>query len=74
MDGTVLLVSHAQATESPPPTILEEIEDMFLILASTQSVDTKLVDDQGIESPQSLASLSDKDIASICNVIRRSSS
>ena len=31
----------------------------------------KLLDDQGIDSPQTLASLSDEDIATICNMICR---
>ena len=36
-------------------------------------VDQKLVDDQGINSPRILASLSDKDITTICEEIRRPS-
>ena len=31
----------------------------------------KLVDDHGIDSPWTLASLSDKDITTICDLIRR---
>ena len=59
------------ATESLPPTIVEEMEEMFLRLGFSQTVAMKLVDDQEIFSSKTLASLSDKDIAAICNVIRR---
>ena len=47
------------------------MEDMFLRLGSSQTVAMKLVDDQGIDSLRILASLSDKDITDICNVIHR---
>ena len=59
------------ATESLPSTIIIEMEEMFLRLGFSQTVAMKLLDDQGIDSPQTLASLSDKDIATICNMIRR---
>ena len=52
-----------------PPTVIEEMEEMFLRLGSSQTVGMKLVDDQG--SSWTPASLSDKDIASICNVTIR---
>ena len=69
----VPLVAHAPAAPSLPPTIVEEIEKMFLRLEFSQAVVLKLVDSQGIDSPQTLASLSDKDIAAICYVIHRPS-
>ena len=41
------------------------------LLGFTQTVAQKLVGDQGIDSPWTLASLSDDDITTICNVIKR---
>ena len=46
---------------------------MFLRLGFSQTVAMKLVDGQGIGSPWTLASLSDEDIATICDVIHRPS-
>ena len=51
---------HAPAAPSLPPTIVKEIEEMFLRLGFSQAVVLKLVDDQGIDSPQTPASLSDE--------------
>ena len=67
------LVSCTQAAPSPPPTIIQEMEVIFLRLGFSQTVAMKLVDDQGINSPWTLASLSDEDIATIFDVICRSS-
>ena len=47
------------------------MEEMFLRLGFSQTVSMKLVDDQGIDFLQTLASVSDKDIASIFYLIRR---
>ena len=54
-----------------PTTIIKEMEEMFLRLGFIQTVAIKLVDDQGIDSPWTLASLSDKDIAAIYDIIHR---
>ena len=64
---------HSSA-ESLPPTIIEEMEEMFLRLSLSQTVAIKLVDDQGIDSPWTLISLSSKDIATICDVTRMTGS
>ena len=66
MDDTVMPVRCAPVTESQPPTIIKEGEDRF-----SQMVAMKLVNDQGTYSPLTFASLSDEDIAAICDVIRR---
>ena len=50
---------------------IEEMEEMFLRLNFSQTVAMKLVDGQEIDSPLTIASLSDKDIATICNMIHR---
>ena len=47
------------------------LEEMFLRLGFSQIVAMKLVDDQGIDSPWTLVSLSDENIAAIGNVIHR---
>ena len=64
-------VVHAPAMPSPPPTVIKEMDEIFLRLGFTQTVSMKLVDEQGINSLQTLASLSDEDITAICNVIHR---
>ena len=64
-------VTYTPAAPSPPPTIVQEMEEMFLRLGFSQAVVLKLVDDQGIDSPWTLASLYDEDIADICDVIHR---
>ena len=66
------LARWAMAPTSPSPTITEEIGEM-LRLSFTQRMAMKLVDDQGIDSPWTLASLSDNKIANICDMIRRHS-
>ena len=68
---TVPQVRCAPASESPPPTIIKEMEEMFLGLEFNQTVAMKLVDDQGIDFPWTLASLSDNNIATICDMICR---
>ena len=67
-----LLIACAPATTSLPPIILKEMKEMFFRLGFSQAVLLKLVDDQGIDSPQTLASHSGKDVAIICNMICRS--
>ena len=47
------------------------MEEMFLRLEFSQAVVLKLLDDQGIDSLWTLARLSDKDIATICDAIHR---
>ena len=66
-----MLARCMPATVRPLPTTIEEMEEMFLRLGFSQTVAMKLVDDQGIVSLWTLASLSDEDIAAICDVIRR---
>ena len=44
---------------------------MLLRLGFSQTVAMKLVDEQGIDSPWTLDSLSDEDIAATCNMIGR---
>ena len=46
----VMLGRCTPAAESLPPTIIEEMEQMFLGLGFSQTVVQKLVDDQGIDS------------------------
>ena len=58
------------AAPSPPPTNAKEMEEMFIRLVFSQAVILKLVDDQGIDSPQTLGSLSDEDIFIICKIIQ----
>ena len=58
---------------SPPPTIIKEIEEMFLALGYSQVVVLMLVEDQRIESLWTLASFSDEDINATCDVIHRHS-
>ena len=70
-DDTAPLVKCAPATESAPPTIIKEIIEMFLRLGFSQTVAMMPVDDQGIYLPQTLASLSDDKIATICYAIKR---
>ena len=67
----MLLIAHVPAVQSLPPTVVKKMEEMFLRLGFSQAVVLKRVDDQGIDSPQTLANLSDEDIADICNVIHR---
>ena len=69
----LLLVAHAPAAPSQPPTIVKEMEEIFLRLGFSQAVVLKLVDGQGIDSPWTLASLSDEDITIICDIICRPS-
>ena len=71
MAKTVPLVRCTLTSECLLPTSNEEMEEMFLRLGFSQTVAIKLVDDQGIDSPWTLASLSDEDIAAVCNVICR---
>ena len=59
------------AAESLLLTIIKEMEEMLLRLGFSQTVAMKLVDDQVIESPWTLASLSDEDIVTTCDMIRR---
>ena len=56
---------------SLPQTIVEDMEEMFLGLCFSQAVAMKQLDDQGIDSPWTLASLSDEVITAICDMIHR---
>ena len=64
-----LPVTCAPALPSPPPIIVKEMEEMFLRLGFSKAVVLKLVDDQGINSQQTLASLYDEYIATVSNMI-----
>ena len=59
------------AIESPPLTIKDEMQEMFVWLLFSQRIAKKLVDDQEIDSPNTLASISNNDIVTICDIIRR---
>ena len=48
---TVLPARCSPAAESLPPTIIKQMEEMFLKLAFSQTVAMKLVDHQGIDYP-----------------------
>ena len=67
---TVMLGRCTPAAESAPLIIIEEMEEMFLRLGFSSTVTQKLVDDQEIDSPQTLMSLSDEDITAMCNMSR----
>ena len=60
----VPLVACAPTIPSLPSTVIKQMEEMFLRLGFSHAVVLKLVDDQ-----RTLASLSDEDIAAICNMI-----
>ena len=47
------------------------MKEMFLKLGFSQTVAKKIEEDQGIDSQQTLASLSDKEITAIYDTIRR---
>ena len=64
------LLDAYKPTKSMPPTIIEEMEETFLRLSFSKTVAMKLVDDQGTDSPWTLASLSDEYIATFFHVIR----
>ena len=66
-----LPVACTPAVPSLPPTKVKEMEEMFLSLRFSQAVVLKLVEYQGIDSPLTLASLSDDNITAICDVIYR---
>ena len=68
---TAPMVRCTLATPSLPPAIIEEMEEMTLRLGFNQTVGTKLVDYQGIDSPWTQASLSDEVIAIICKMTCR---
>ena len=59
------------AAPNLPLTVVKEMEEMFLRLGFSQAVVLKLVEDQEIDSPWILASLSNDDIAAICDMIHR---
>ena len=60
---------HALAAPSLPQTFIKEMEEVFLRLGFSQVMVLKLVDDQGRDSPWTLVSLSDVNIATICKMI-----
>ena len=68
---TVVLGTCMPATIFLPPTMEDEMKVLFLTLDFSQTVAQKLMEDQGIDSPLSLASLFDEDITAICDVMRR---
>ena len=69
----VPLAACNPAASSLQPTVVKEMEDMFFRLGFNQAEVLKLVEDQGIDSPWTLASLSDEDITAICDMINRPS-
>ena len=66
---TVLLARCVLAMKSLPPTLSKK--QIFLRLGFSQTVTQKLMDDQWIDYPWTLASLSDEDIAAIFDMIKR---
>ena len=71
---TIVLANHGSTIGKPALTIKEQMQKMFLRMFFCQTVAEKLVKDQGIDSPQTLTSLSDEDISAICDLIKRSGS
>ena len=69
--ATVVLGSCMPAAECQPLTIKNQMQGMLLRLRFSQTVIQKLVKDQGIDSPLTLASLSDENITVICDGTRR---
>ena len=61
--ATVVLGSCLPATGSPPPTVKDEMQGMFLRLELSPMAAQK-------NSPWTLANLLDEDITAICDVIR----
>ena len=68
--NTTMLGDCYPAIASSPPTIKDKMHAMFLRLLFSQMVVKKLVENQGIDSSRSLASLSENDITAICDVIK----
>ena len=66
-----LMSRRSLHTSHRKPAIIKEMEEIFLTLRFSQSVTVKLMNDQRIDSSQTLAGLSDEDTTTICNVIRR---
>ena len=62
---TVMFSRCTPATECLLPTIIKQIEEMFLNIGFSQVVAEKLVNDQRTDSPWILASLSDEDICDV---------
>ena len=61
----------APAEKCLMPTIIKGREEMFFRLGFSWTLTMKLVDDQVIDFPWPLANISDEDIATICDMIRR---
>ena len=57
----------------PPPPTVKKMGEMFLRLDFSQTMAMKLVDVKGIDSPWTLANISDEDIATVCDMICRPS-
>ena len=57
--------------ENLPPTFDNEMQMMFIRLGFSEIKAKKLVKDQGIDSPQTLASFSDEVVNVICEVLRK---
>ena len=67
------MVPPARCTLAAPslsPIVIDRMEEMFLRFGFNEAVVLKLVDDQGIDSLQTIASLSYEDITIIYDVIR----
>ena len=69
--ATAVLTNYMSLTQSPPLTIKDEMQEMFLRWGFGQMVAQKLAEDQEIDSPHTLAAISDKDITAICEEIRK---
>ena len=63
-----MIGNSMSATECPPLTVKDEMQIVFLRLGFSQTVAQMLMGDQRIDT---LASLFDEDISTICDVIRR---
>ena len=73
-EGEIESVEHdnyRSATKSPSPTIKEEIRLMFVKLMFCWITVKILAKEHGMASLENLASLSDDEITSICDLIRR---
>ena len=68
---TIMLGECGPVIESIPPTIKDEMQMMFIRLLFSQMMAEKLVEDWGIYSPWTIASLSDDGITVIFVVILR---
>ena len=63
--------SWMPSEENPSLSVKNETQEMLLRLGLSQVVANKIVNDQEIDSPWTLVSLSDEDLTTIFDVIRR---